>query len=187
MNLIERKKHQHTHAYDNLLTLRATSAAQRWSVRGAVLQGEPHIVGINELWVDFPASGHVLLAMHHDRPGMIGRVGTLLGNAVRSGPMELPAHLEVRAILGNVELDLREASFGAFTEISIKSVLGNVEITLPMGVRVENDGDGILGSCECHVAAGSMPMVGTSPVVRLTGRSVLGLSLIHISEPTRPD
>ncbi|MBP8292170.1 MAG: phosphoglycerate dehydrogenase [Caldilineaceae bacterium] len=81
MNLIERKKHQHTHAYDNLLTLRATSAAQRWSVRGAVLQGEPHIVGINELWVDFPASGHVLLAMHHDRPGMIGRVGTLLGNA----------------------------------------------------------------------------------------------------------
>ena len=81
MNLIERKKHQHTHAYDNLLTLRATSAAQRWSVRGAVLQGEPHIVGINELWVDFPATGHVLLAMHHDRPGMIGRVGTLLGNA----------------------------------------------------------------------------------------------------------
>ncbi len=81
MNLIERKKHQHTHAYDNLLTLRATSAAQRWSVRGAVLQSEPHIVGINELWVDFPATGHVLLAMHHDRPGMIGRVGTLLGNA----------------------------------------------------------------------------------------------------------
>ncbi len=81
MNLIERKKHQHTYAYDNLLTLRATSAAQRWTVRGAVLRGEPHIVGINELWVDFPATGHVLLAMHHDRPGMIGRVGTLLGNA----------------------------------------------------------------------------------------------------------
>ena len=81
MNLIERKKHQHTYAYDNLLTLRATSAAQRWTVRGAILQGEPHIVGINELWVDFPATGHVLLVMHHDRPGMIGRVGTLLGNA----------------------------------------------------------------------------------------------------------
>lgn len=81
MNLIERKKHQHTYAYDNLLTLRATSAAQRWTVRGAMLQGEPHIVGINELWVDFPATGHVVLAMHHDRPGMIGRVGTMLGNA----------------------------------------------------------------------------------------------------------
>ena len=112
-------------------------------------------------------------------------IRTLLGNAVRSGPMELPAHLEVRAILGNVELDLREASFGAFTEISIKSVLGNVEITLPMGVRVENDGDGILGSCECHVAAGSMPMVGTSPVVRLTGRSVLGNVEVYAASADR--
>jgi D-3-phosphoglycerate dehydrogenase len=80
MNLIERKKHQHEYAYDNLLTLRATSGARRWTVRGAVLQSEPHIVGINELWVDFPAQGHVLLAMHQDRPGMIGKVGTLLGN-----------------------------------------------------------------------------------------------------------
>ena len=80
MNLIERKKHQHENNYENLLTLRATSAAQRWTVRGAILQGEPHIVGINELWVDFPAAGHVLLAMHQDRPGMIGKVGTLLGS-----------------------------------------------------------------------------------------------------------
>ena len=80
MNLIERKKHQHEHAFENLLTLRATSGARRWTVRGAVLRSEPHIVGINELWVNFPAQGHVLLAMHQDRPGMIGKVGTLLGS-----------------------------------------------------------------------------------------------------------
>ena len=81
MNLIERKKHQREFAYESLLTLRSTSAAQRWTVRGAILQGEPHIVAINDLWVDFPATGHVLLAMHNDRPGMIGAVGTVLGNA----------------------------------------------------------------------------------------------------------
>jgi D-3-phosphoglycerate dehydrogenase len=80
MNLIERKKHQTEYAYENLLTLRATSGARRWTVRGAIMQGIPHIVGINELWVDFPAQGHVLLAMHQDRPGMIGKVGTLLGS-----------------------------------------------------------------------------------------------------------
>ena len=80
MNLIERKKHQTEYAYENLLTLRATSGARRWTVRGAIMQGVPHIVGINELWVDFPAQGHVLLAMHQDRPGMIGKVGTLLGS-----------------------------------------------------------------------------------------------------------
>ena len=66
MNLIERKKHQREFAYESLLTLRSTSGAQRWTVRGAILQGEPHIVAINELWVDFPATGHVLLALHND-------------------------------------------------------------------------------------------------------------------------
>lgn len=81
MNLIERKKHQREFAYESLLTLRSTSGSQRWTVRGAILQGEPHIVAINDLWVDFPATGHVLLAMHNDRPGMIGAVGTVLGNA----------------------------------------------------------------------------------------------------------
>jgi len=81
MNLIERKKHQREFAYESLLTLRSTSGTQRWTVRGAILQGEPHIVAINDLWVDFPATGHVLLAMHNDRPGMIGAVGTVLGNA----------------------------------------------------------------------------------------------------------
>lgn len=81
MNLIERKKHQREFAYESLLTLRSTSGAQRWTVRGAILQGEPHIVAINDLWVDFPASGHVLLALHNDRPGIIGAVGTILGNA----------------------------------------------------------------------------------------------------------
>jgi D-3-phosphoglycerate dehydrogenase len=81
MNLIERKKHQREFAYESLLTLRSTSGSQRWTVRGALLQGEPHIVAINNLWVDFPAAGHVLLALHNDRPGIIGAVGTLLGNA----------------------------------------------------------------------------------------------------------
>ena len=79
MRLIERKKHEHDLPYENVLTLRCTLGKQRWSVRGAVLQGEAHIVAINELWVDFPAAGNLLLTSHQDRPGIIGRVGTLLG------------------------------------------------------------------------------------------------------------
>lgn len=79
MNLIERKKHQSEGRYDNMLTLRATSSQMRWTVRGAILQGEPHIVDINDLWIAFPASGNLLLTSHQDRPGIIGRVGTLFG------------------------------------------------------------------------------------------------------------
>ena len=32
-------------------------------------------------WVDFVPEGYLLLIRHRDRPGMIGRVGTFLGNA----------------------------------------------------------------------------------------------------------
>jgi hypothetical protein len=102
------------------------------------------------------------------------RIKALLSNVERGGLMDVPSRLDIRATLGNVELDLRDASFGPFTEISIRSVLGNVEITLPLGVRIENDGEGILGSFGSHVAPGTMPMVGTAPIVRLTGRCILG-------------
>ncbi len=79
MRLIERKKHEHEGPYENMLTLRGTLGSQRWTVRGAVVHNEPYIVAINDLWVDFPATGNILLTSHQDRPGIVGRVGTLLG------------------------------------------------------------------------------------------------------------
>ena len=81
LNLIERKKHQDEERYENLLTIRATSNQMRWTVRGAVLNGEPHIVDINDLWIDFPATGNIVLTSHQDKPGIVGYVGTLLGEA----------------------------------------------------------------------------------------------------------
>ena len=69
MRLIERKKHESEGPYENMLTLRGTLGSQRWTVRGAVVQGEPYIVAINDLWVDFPATGNILL---HQPPGSAG-------------------------------------------------------------------------------------------------------------------
>ncbi len=80
MRLLERKQHDYDSPYENLLTLRATLGENRWSVRGTVVRGEPEIVAVNELWVDFPAEGNILLTSHTDRPGMVGHVGTLLGD-----------------------------------------------------------------------------------------------------------
>ena len=48
---------------------------------GTVLREEPHIVEADGYWVDFVPSGPLLFTYHRDRPGMIGRVGTLLGAA----------------------------------------------------------------------------------------------------------
>ncbi len=81
MNLVERKQAQHRHRYTNMLTMTAITEEKRWTVRGALLHGEPNIVAIDNLWVEFVAQGHILLTSHIDRPGMIGQVGTLLGEA----------------------------------------------------------------------------------------------------------
>jgi hypothetical protein len=115
--------------------------------------------------------------------GAIRRIRTFLGNIERSGAIDVPAYLEVRSVLGNIELDFRDATFGPYTEIAVRAVLGNVEITLPEGVRVENDGDGVLGSFECHTTPGARPLTGTAPVVRLTGRTILGNVEVHADPP----
>ncbi|MCB0138884.1 MAG: phosphoglycerate dehydrogenase [Caldilineaceae bacterium] len=81
MTLIERKKHEHDLRYDTMLTIRAKTGSQAYTVRGAMLQDEPHIVAIDDLWVDFPASGHLVISLHQDRPGIIGGVGTILGQS----------------------------------------------------------------------------------------------------------
>jgi D-3-phosphoglycerate dehydrogenase len=81
LNLIEVRIHQPDTPYDDTLTLQATANGQPLTVRGAVIRDEPHIVSINDLWVDIVAVGNFLLTAHQDRPGIIGRVGTALGQA----------------------------------------------------------------------------------------------------------
>ncbi len=77
--IAEIKQRHHYERYENMVTLKVSAGSQETSVRGSVLGGEPFIVAIRDLWVDFLARGHFLLSWHHDQPGIIGAIGTLLG------------------------------------------------------------------------------------------------------------
>ncbi len=83
IEFVERRR-ERGQRFDTMLTLRGIHARQGeedvWMVRGAIVYGEPMIVAINDLWVEFPAKGHLLLTRHHDQPGIIGKIGTLLGS-----------------------------------------------------------------------------------------------------------
>lgn len=81
LNLMERRQPQHRHRYENMLTMSAATEEKMWTVRGTLLHGEPNIVAVDDLWVEFGAQGHILLTSHIDQPGMIGRVGTMLGQS----------------------------------------------------------------------------------------------------------
>jgi D-3-phosphoglycerate dehydrogenase / 2-oxoglutarate reductase len=50
-------------------------------VRGAVLGGKPRIVGIDDHTVEAVPQGFMLVCINRDQPGVVGKVGTLLGEA----------------------------------------------------------------------------------------------------------
>ncbi len=51
------------------------------SVGGTVLGNHPRIVSINDFNIEIRPEGHMLLCTNYDRPGAVGKVGTVLGNA----------------------------------------------------------------------------------------------------------
>ena len=68
--------------YGNLITLEVTTSAGVTTAAGTVMRGEPHIVRVNSYWIDVvPSGGYFLFSDHRDRPGLIGTVVTILGNA----------------------------------------------------------------------------------------------------------
>ena len=66
--------------YSNLITVRLRGKGVKTEVAATIAPDGPHIVSIDEVWVDVPPSeGYLLLVENRDRPGMIGAVGTLMG------------------------------------------------------------------------------------------------------------
>lgn len=67
--------------WSNWIELRVIVNGQPRSVAGAVLRNEPHIVHVNGYWLDFVAQGSLLVSEHIEQAGILGRMGTVLGNA----------------------------------------------------------------------------------------------------------
>ena len=62
-------------------TMRASAKAGGASrvVKGAVFGREPRIVRIDGVHLDLPLKGPLLITRHADAPGVLGRIGTVLG------------------------------------------------------------------------------------------------------------
>ena len=67
--------------YVNLITLRSGAHALSGTLAGAGVVGEPRFVMVDDHAVEVPPSPHMLVVRNDDRPGMIGVVGTVLGDA----------------------------------------------------------------------------------------------------------
>ena len=66
--------------YTDLLELSATAEGKSVSVGGAFFGATPRIVSVNSRPVEARPHGVVLILENTDRPGMVGRIGSLLGD-----------------------------------------------------------------------------------------------------------
>ncbi len=80
LRIVEHKGPSHE-IYSNLVGARLTTSAGETTVSATLAHDGPHVVLVNDYWVDIPpGEGYLLVCENEDRPGMIGAVGMLLGN-----------------------------------------------------------------------------------------------------------
>ena len=115
------------------------------------------------------------------QPTMAGRIGgtprskfsvAILSGARRIGRWVVPRTYVGVAVMGGVELDLREAQFSE-PEVTIHAytVMGGIEITVPEDVDVDVSGFAFMGGFD-HNASG--PGVPGAPRVRILGFALMG-------------
>jgi Domain of unknown function (DUF1707)/Cell wall-active antibiotics response 4TMS YvqF len=96
----------------------------------------------------------------------------IMGGARRRGRWVVPRHYTCFALMGGVDLDLREAQF-AERDVTIQafSLMGGVNIVVPEDIEVDVSGIGIMGGFD-HRASG--PGAPGAPRVKVIGLSVMG-------------
>jgi D-3-phosphoglycerate dehydrogenase len=77
LKLVEQRMPAAGGGYPDRLTLRFDGH----ELEGAVLAGEPRLTRVGAFRMDLVLEGRFLVSRHEDRPGVIGRIGTILGES----------------------------------------------------------------------------------------------------------
>jgi len=80
ITVIERKTPD-AGAFAALITVSGETGGSTTVVAGTVEAGEPRITRLNDYRLDMAPADSMLITRHHDRPGTVGRVGVMLGEA----------------------------------------------------------------------------------------------------------
>jgi len=104
------------------------------------------------------------------------------GGPSRKGSWIPARHVWTVALMGGVELDLREAHLGpGVTEISVFAMWGAVEIVVPPDLQVEFNGMGIMGAFDCAADVGRV-FDPDAPIVKINGLAIMGGAEVTVRE-----
>src|SRR6516225_11044657 len=115
------------------------------------------------------------------QPAMAGRIGgtprskfsvAIMSGARRMGRWVVPRNYVGVAVMGGIELDLREAQFSE-PEVTIHAytLMGGVEITVPEDVDVDVSGVAFMGGFDHHASGPGAP---GAPRLRVLGFALMG-------------
>ena len=88
--VVEQSRSTETQFFSNLITLSLETPKGTRTIAGTLFEGTPKIVRMRDFDTDFTPEDHMLVMTYEDRPGLIGKIGTILGDAgVNIGAMNL--------------------------------------------------------------------------------------------------
>jgi len=87
---VEEVRSAETESFSNLITLTLEGPQGTRTIAGTLFEGIPKIVKMRNFDIDFRPEEHMLVMNYADRPGALGKIGTILGEAnVNIGSMSL--------------------------------------------------------------------------------------------------
>ncbi|NDD82361.1 MAG: ACT domain-containing protein [Verrucomicrobia bacterium] len=117
--------------YAELISVRAGQDSQEAEVSGTFFGTSPHIVRINDQWMEARPEGYLLLMENKDRPGIVGWIGTLLGkHKVNIASMTLSRSAPGSKALSVLNLDSEPG------EAVLKEMLADKDITAVRVVKI---------------------------------------------------
>lgn len=77
--VVEESKSTQADGFSNIITLIAEGNGKRKLVSGTLFEGNARIIRLRDYTMDFAPEQFMLLLNYEDRPGMIGKIGTIMG------------------------------------------------------------------------------------------------------------
>ena len=141
---------------------------------------DPRVAGVPQA----PTASQMLVPQEMVPP--VRGVTAFLSAQTRAGDWILPRLFRAVAFWGNVTIDLTTARFGTgVSTLELVAIMGSIEVLVPPDVRLECDGDAILGSFDTRGQKWSRTIEG-APTIHVTGTAYLGSVEVVVVDPNAP-
>jgi hypothetical protein len=116
-------------------------------------------------------------------PDEAGSMFALMSESRRRGPWVVPRNFEVRAIMSDVKIDLREAVVAPGTTINVTAVMAAVKIVVPPEMSVVFEASAFMGSAVSRATPGD-PYVLNERTIRVTGFAMMAEVKVVVRAPS---